>query len=121
MVVNFNATVPVPNSMVSIDEKVCAGDIVSPCGSPIGDISVSRDSTGTAVLSAHQDLSSLQAKITVFKDIGLIADKTGSVQFSILDQTFSQSTVPEPGSIALLGTALFGCAALLRRRAKKSA
>jgi hypothetical protein len=117
----FNATVPVANSLVSVDEKVCPGFVGSVCASPIGDISVSRDSNGNTTLAAHEDLSSLQSQITVFKDIGLIADATGNVSFSILDQTFSQSQIPEPGSIALLGTALFGCAALLRRRAKKGA
>jgi hypothetical protein len=118
---NFNASVPLPNSVVSIDEKVCAGDVLSPCGSPVGDISVTRDSSGLAVLSAHEDLSSLESTITVFKDIGLVANATGNVSFSILDQTFSQVGIPEPGSITLLGGALLGCAAIVRRRTSKRA
>ena len=119
---SFNATNAIANAKASVDEKVCAGDITSPCGSPVADIFVQRSQLGanTVVkLSDHADFSSLQSSVTVFKDIGLFADKNGDVSFSILDQTFSQ--VPEPGSIALLGTALFGCAAVLRRRLKKNA
>ena len=117
----FNATTPVPNAKASVDEKVCAGDVGSLCGSPIADISVQSSILGlnTVVkLSDHANFSSLQSNVSVFKDIGLFADKNGDVSFSILDQTFSQ--VPEPGSIALLGSALFGCALVLRRRLKKS-
>ena len=40
----------------------------------------------------------------------------GTVLFTTLDQTFSQVTVPEPGSIVLFGTALLGCVAVIRRR-----
>jgi hypothetical protein len=39
----------------------------------------------------------------------------GTVLFTTLTQTFSQ-VIPEPGSIVLFGTALLGCAAVLRRR-----
>lgn len=116
----FNATNPIANATTTVDEKVCLGDITTLCGSPIADIFVQRTHVGASTivkLSDHADFSSLASKITVFKDIGLAADKNGNVSFSVLDQTFSQ--VPEPGSIALLGTALFGCAAILRRRMKR--
>jgi hypothetical protein len=116
----FNATNPTANATTTVDEKVCLGDITVLCGSPIADINVQRSHIGSNVvvkLNDHADFSSPAATISVFKDIGLAADKNGNVSFSILDQTFSQ--VPEPGSIALLGTALFGCAAILRRRMKR--
>lgn len=116
---DFNATSPTATAQTTVDEKVCSGDISVICSSPIADIFVKRTSGGVVVLSADANFSSLQSKITVFKDIGLAANKSGDVSFSILEQTFSQSTVPEPGSIVLFGSALLGCAALIRRRVTK--
>lgn len=56
----------------------------------------------------------------VVKDVTLLASgnasNTGVVIFSTINQNWSESNVPEPGSIVLFGSALVGCVAVLRRR-----
>jgi hypothetical protein len=67
--------------------------------------------------SANIDLSQLSSSIRVTKDVFLGAGSgPGSATVSFVDQFLSQT--PEPGSLALLGTAFFGFGAALRRRLK---
>jgi len=53
--------------------------------------------------------------ITLIKDIAL-AGNNGVATLSIVDNTFSTSSVPEPTSILLFGAGLVGLAGYLRRR-----
>jgi hypothetical protein len=79
----------------------------------IGQVSVQNP---PPTFSANIDLSQLSSSVRVTKDVFLGAGTSGSATVSFVDQFLSQT--PEPGSLALLGTAFFGFGAALRRRLK---
>ena len=54
--------------------------------------------------------------VFVAKDILTITGVDGVAQISIVDQLFSQTHVPEPATMAVLGAGLFGMGLLRRRR-----
>jgi hypothetical protein len=60
------------------------------------------------------------SSVRVTKDIllGVSGPGAGSAALSFVGQYLSQTRVPEPGSLALLGTAFFGWGVALRRRLK---
>jgi hypothetical protein len=65
-------------------------------------------------------LSSDVSSIDVLKDIELISTSTTTpATISLVSQTFSQTDVPEPASLILLGSAFLGLGWLGRRHEKQ--
>ncbi len=69
---------------------------------------------GTVILQAHTTFTPT-GLVSASKDIALNTGSSGSVFLSSITDDFSQ-VVPEPGSLALLGTGLLSLGGLLRRR-----
>ena len=70
------------------------------------------------ILDAMINLTNPTTSVRVMKDIllGVNQPGPGSAAISFVDQFLSQT--PEPGSLALLGTAFFGWGVAMRRRKK---
>jgi hypothetical protein len=71
-------------------------------GDLIGQFSVSSPGSPTADII----LTETATDIRVIKDIGLDFSSPGPTVISIVDQQFSDTAVPEPASLALLGVGL---------------
>ena len=52
----------------------------------------------------------------VTKDIGVSGGTSGAAHLSVVDNLWSTSAVPEPGTLALFGSAIIGIGAILRRK-----
>jgi hypothetical protein len=68
----------------------------------IGRFSVSNPGSSPASIILSEDATDIR----MVKDIGLNFSSPGPSVISIVDQQFSQTTVPEPASLALLGVGL---------------
>lgn len=67
---------------------------------------------GSAAFIGVGDLTGSNITMIVLSSV----DQFGGNNFAINDLSITQSTVPEPGSIALLGSGLLGIAGVLRRK-----
>jgi hypothetical protein len=72
--------------------------------------------SGTQTLSAGVNFEP-QRKIKVVKDIALFGDDSGDfVSLDSFEQHFSQTTVPEPSTMLLLGAGLLGLCGVTRKK-----
>jgi hypothetical protein len=71
-------------------------------GDLIGHLAVSNPGSSTASIVLTENATDIR----MVKDIGLDFSSPGPTVLSIVDQQFSQTRVPEPASLALLGVGL---------------
>lgn len=108
---------------VSVAETICLGGTFDPgCSSGMVASLLVADLPGDSgdILFDHTTFDPVMS-IEVTKDINLFASGTGEVNFatlSLVTQNFSETPVPEPATLSLLGTGLVMLGGAVRRRLK---
>jgi hypothetical protein len=94
----------------TVSEGIC-GPV--PCLTEVSAYTVNTQ--GTTKLSDHVVFTPT-GTIRAVKDIGVAGGTNGTATLSYVEDTFSQTSVPEPASIVLLGSVITGLCMLARRR-----
>jgi hypothetical protein len=107
------------SSLASVAEEACTATPPATC-TP-GTISIMTFDDGTTDSAVVNDVTfSPSGSITVSKDITVTdSGSSGQAEISVVSDTFSQTAVPEPATMLLVGGALCGIA-LIRRRSARS-
>jgi len=101
--------------IASVSEGLCIG---SPCVPVLGTNTIV--SAGTTILASNV-IFAPSGTLHAVKDIGVSGGSSGTAQISQVTDTFSQTQVPEPTSILLLGSVMVVTGGFFRRRqAQKS-
>lgn len=107
---------------VNVAETLCLGGSFSPgCSSGVtGSLTVWDVPGDSDQIFDHITFTPVMT-VDVTKDIVLVASGTGEVNFatlSMVTQNFSETPVPEPATLSLLGTGLVMLGGAVRRRLK---
>jgi len=110
---------------VSVAETLCLGGLFGPgCSSGnVANLLVADLPGDNDILFDHTTFDPVMS-VDVTKDINLFASGTGEVNFatlSLVTQNFSETPVPEPATLSLLGTGLVMLGGAVRRRLKSKA
>ena len=114
---SFNGATLGAGSVATATETVCLGGQIDTCGNPIGisrQLMVPNSTSPTNDAIFFAGVHSIQVR----KDISVSAAQGGNANISFVTNTFSQSDVPEPLSLALFGSGLVALG-LMRKRAKR--
>jgi hypothetical protein len=105
---------------VNVDEAACLGGLLPTCsGGTIVDLSVFCNSTECNQSSTYDQMNFAGVhEISVEKDVLLTAGTDGSAEVSITSDQFSESssTVPEPGTLGMMGAGMVALAGFARRK-----
>ena len=114
---SFNGGTLGAGSVATATETVCLGGQIDTCGNPIGisrQLMVPNSNSPTNDAIFFAGVHSIQVR----KDISVSAAQGGNANISFVTNTFSQSDVPEPLSLALFGSGLVALG-LMRKRVKR--
>ena len=119
---SFNGAAVGTGSFATVNETACLDGQIATCGNPIGTTEQLFVPSGNpqhplsnAVFFAGAHTIQVRKDISVFSAPGS-TDNMANISF--VTNTFSQSDVPEPLSLALFGTGLVGLG-LMRKRSKR--
>jgi hypothetical protein len=102
----------------SVTEGICANAGPSTC-IPVTSTTTIKTS-GTTVISDHVVFAPT-GSIHAIKDIGVSGGTNGTASISQVVDSFSQTGVPEPASIFLMGSVMVGICGVIRRRRSQKA
>lgn len=105
---------------VNLDETACLGGVLPSCtGGTEVMLSVFCNSTACNQSSTFDEVNFAGVnEVSVEKDLLVSAGTNGSAQVSIITEQFSEgsSTVPEPGTLSMMGIGVIGLARFARRK-----
>jgi hypothetical protein len=102
---------------INLDETACLGAMLPACsGGTIVNLSVFDSSSGQ-LLYDQIDFAGVN-EISVDKDLSIAAGTNGSAEVSVITDQFSEGSgsVPEPGTLGMMGAGVVAIAAFARRK-----
>ena len=101
---------------VVVDETACLGALLPNCtGGTIITLRVEDDSGGQNLIDSATFTG--VTLISIDKDVEVVAGTNGDASLSVVTDTFSQGgTVPEPGTLSMLGIGALAVAGFVRRK-----
>jgi hypothetical protein len=102
---------------INLDETACLGAILPSCsGGTIVTLSVFDNSSGSQLFD-QVNFAGVN-EVSVEKDLLITAGTNGSAEVSVITDQFSEgsSTVPEPGTLGMMGAGIVAIAGFARRK-----